>query len=154
VFYFWHSAKSFFVECFFDTQQSVLFKLHRVSSMILISLSYAIKVARDMIRGANNFVVLLLGVDLIGACWRQRHWWFILVWIVHPVLILDGGVADLAADLAPRTRAIATMITGSVVMGGWERPLEGTWASRGWIRTTIFFYWPKPLNFLLNKTCG
>jgi hypothetical protein len=32
--------------------------------------------------------------------------------------VLDGGVADLAADLAPRTRAIATTITieGSVVI--------------------------------------
>jgi hypothetical protein len=53
----------------FTLQTCSVAHLHRVSAVILISLSYAIKVARDdMIRGADNFVVPLLGVDLIGAC--------------------------------------------------------------------------------------
>jgi hypothetical protein len=39
---------------------------------------------------------------------RQR---FIVIWIIHLVVALDGGVDGLAIDMEPRTRPVAMTVT-------------------------------------------
>jgi hypothetical protein len=52
-------------------------------------------------------IVVLVGVEFVGARRCQDRQRFILVLIIHSIRALDGGVTELAIDLALKMRPLA-----------------------------------------------
>jgi hypothetical protein len=68
-------------------------------------------------------IVVLVGVEFVGARRCQDRQRFILVWIIHSIRALDGGVTELAIDLALKMRPLAQWLSWEGAPS-WEQPLR------------------------------